>query len=116
MPLDTPYESDESKYISPKTLWNLRDLGMSHNLEKVLFTQTTNTLAKAFQVGTSKQRLDSVHVCSNMKCLGRIGIFIRSIHTFLVNPNGSKEKSSRRWIRSSLTGIYRRRLCRVFPW
>jgi len=83
--LDIPGESDEAKYISPKTLWNLRDLVTSHNLETVLFNQTTDTLAKAFQVDTSKQRLDSVHICSNMRRLGRIGIFVRSIHTFLVN-------------------------------
>lgn len=83
--LDISGESDEAKYISPKTLWNIRDLVTSHNLETVLFNQTTDTLAKAFQVDTSKQRLDSVHICSNMRRLGRIGIFVRSIHTFLVN-------------------------------
>lgn len=83
--LDISGESDEAKYISPKTLWNLRDLVTSHKLETVLFNQTTDALAKAFQVDTSKQRLDSVHICSNMRRLGRIGIFVRSIHAFLVN-------------------------------
>ena len=42
-------------------------------------------LAKAFRVDASRQRIDSVHIRSNMKRLGRIGIFSRSIHVFLVN-------------------------------
>ena len=83
--LDIPDESDEAKYMSPKTLWILRDLVISHNLDEVLFGQTTGCLAKAFDVNTSKQRLDSVHICSNMKRLSRIGIFVRSLHTFLIN-------------------------------
>jgi hypothetical protein len=83
--LDIPSESDESKYLSPKTLWRLRHLVMKEKLDVALFNQTTETLAKAFHVDTSKQRLDSVHIRSNMRRLGRIGIFSQSIHTFLIN-------------------------------
>jgi hypothetical protein len=36
-------------------------------------------------VDTSTQRIDSVHIKSNMRRLGRIGIFVKSIHDFLVN-------------------------------
>ena len=83
--LDIPGESDESKYLSPKTLWRLRQLVMKEKLDVELFNQTTETLAKAFHVDASKQRLDSVHIRSNMRRLGRIGIFSQSIHTFLIN-------------------------------
>src|SRR3990167_8593208 len=83
--LDIPGESDESKYLSPKTLWRLRHLVMKEKLDVELFNQTTETLAKAFHVDTTKQRLDSVHIRSNMRPLGRIGIFSQSIHTFLTN-------------------------------
>jgi hypothetical protein len=83
--LDIPGEADESKYLSPKTLWKLRHLVMKEKLDIELFNQTTETLAKAFKVDTSKQRLDSVHIRSNMRRLGRIGIFSQSIHTFLIN-------------------------------
>jgi Transposase DDE domain/Transposase domain (DUF772) len=83
--LDIPGESDESKYLSPKTLWRLRHLVMKEKLDVELFNQTTETLAKAFHVDTNKQRLDSVHIRSNMRRLGRIGIFSKSIHTFLIN-------------------------------
>ncbi|MBW6486227.1 MAG: transposase [Syntrophobacterales bacterium] len=83
--LDIPGESDESKYLSLKTLWKLRNLVMREKLDVELFNQTTEALAKAFQVDTTKQRIDSVHIRSNMRRLGRIGIFSQSIHTFLVN-------------------------------
>jgi hypothetical protein len=83
--LDIPGESDESKYLSPKTLWRLRHLVMQEKLDVELFNQTTETLAKVFHVDTTKQRLDSVHIRSNMRRLGRIGIFSHSIHTFLIN-------------------------------
>ena len=83
--LDIPGESDESKYLSLKTLWTLRHLVITKGLDVELFNRTTELLAKAFRVDTSKQRIDSVHIRSNMKRLGRLGIFSRSIHVFLVN-------------------------------
>ncbi|MFQ5868113.1 MAG: transposase [bacterium] len=83
--LDIADESDSSKYISPKTLWNFRYIVTEKELDTVLFNQITDKLAKVFSVDTDKQRLDSVHIKSNMRRLGRISIFARSIHSFLVN-------------------------------
>jgi len=83
--LDIPDESDDAKYMSLKTLWTLRHIVMENNLDAILFNQTTETLARVFQVDTKKQRIDSVHIRSNMCRLGRIGIFSQSIHTFLIN-------------------------------
>ena len=83
--LDIPGESDESKYLSLKTLWTLRHVVITKGLDVELFNRTTELLAKAFRVDTSRQRIDSVHIRSNMKRLGRLGIFSRSIHVFLVN-------------------------------
>ena len=54
-------------------------------MDTVLFEKITDTLAKVFQVDTSKQRIDSVHIKSNMRRLGRIGILVRCLHKFLVN-------------------------------
>ena len=42
-------------------------------------------MAKVFKVNTDKQRIDSVHIKSNMRRLGRISIFTTSINKFLVN-------------------------------
>jgi hypothetical protein len=83
--LDIVDESDEAKYLCAKTLWNMRDLVIENHLDEILFERTTEVLAKVFNVDTSAQRIDSVHIKSNMRRLGRIGIFAKTLHTFLVN-------------------------------
>jgi hypothetical protein len=83
--LDIPGESDEAKYLCAKTLWTLRHMVAQKGLDRELFNATTETLAKVFGVDTSRQRIDSVHIRSNMRRLGRICIFSQSIHNFLVN-------------------------------
>jgi hypothetical protein len=83
--LDIPDESDAAKYISPKTLWNLRRIVTDNELDGVLFEKITGKLVEVFKVDISKQRLDSVHIKSNMRRLGRIGIFTQTIRKFLVN-------------------------------
>lgn len=102
--LDITDETDEAKYMSLKTLWNFRKKVIEKELDADIFNNVTDKLVKVFKVNTDKQRLDSVHIRSNMKRLGRINIFARSIHGFLVNlkrhhreafqelPNGYNEK------------------------
>lgn len=90
--LDIVGDSDEAKYMCPKTLWNMRELMIEHRLDELLFARTTDVLGKVFKVDPSKQRIDSVHVKSNMKRLGRIGIFVKSIHTFLINLKRQHEE------------------------
>lgn len=80
-------ETDDAKYISLKTLWNNRNIVSQNNLEDDIFKAGTKKLAEVFKVNTDKQRIDSVHIKSNMRRLGRIGIFSQSIHKFLVNLN-----------------------------
>jgi hypothetical protein len=83
--LDNPEESDGVKYICPKTLWSMRNILTDHDLDTVLFQKITDTLTQVFKVNPSKQRIDSVHIKSNMRRLGRIGILVRCLHKFLVN-------------------------------
>jgi hypothetical protein len=83
--LDITEESDDAKYICPKTLWNMRRIAVESGLETLLFTTATQTIAKAFGVDTDKQRIDSVHIQSNMRRLGRISIFSTAIHKFSKN-------------------------------
>ena len=83
--LDITEDSDDAKYMSLRTLWSFRNKVMERGLDGEIFNSATDKLAKAFKVDTDKQRLDSVHIRSNMKRLGRISIFARSIHGFLVN-------------------------------
>jgi len=85
-------ESDSAKYMCPKTLWNMRSIVVDNSLDGTLFDHITDKLAKIFKVDTDNQRIDSVHIKSNMRRLGRIGIFASSISKFLVNlKRGHKE-------------------------
>jgi len=83
--LNITEESDSAKYICPKTLWNMRMIVAENGLEKTLFNVGTQKLAEVFNVDTDKQRIDSVHIQSNMRKLGRITIFSNSIHKFVKN-------------------------------
>ncbi len=78
-------ESDEEAYISPRTLWSMRKILTEHNLYYPLFESVTDKLARVFDVNTGKQRIDSVHICSNMRHLGRVGLFVATIKKFLRN-------------------------------
>jgi hypothetical protein len=90
--LNIDEESDSAKYMCPKTLWNMRSIAVENRLEALLFDNITNKLADVFKVNTDKQRIDSVHIKSNMRRLGRIGIFSKSIHKFLVNLKRSHNR------------------------
>jgi len=83
--LNITEESDSAKYICPKTLWNMRSVVVDHDLDTTVFDRITGKLAQVFNVDTANQRIDSVHIKSNMRRLGRIGIFSSSINKFLVN-------------------------------
>jgi hypothetical protein len=91
--LDIADETDESKYLCAKTLWNIRSVLIENHLEQHLFERSADVLARVFKVDTSKQRMDSVHIKSNMRRLGRVGIFAKSIHAFLVNLKRQHEES-----------------------
>ncbi len=77
--------SDKYSYICPKTLWTMRDLLTREGLHEKLFKDTLKILAKIFKVDLKKQRMDSVHITSNMRHLGRISLFSRTIRKFLTN-------------------------------
>jgi hypothetical protein len=83
--LDLYEESDQAKYICEKTLWNMRLYAATLGIDTELFDRIAIELAEMFKVDTSVQRIDSVHIKSNMARLGRIGIFVRAIDRFLVN-------------------------------
>lgn len=83
--LDISDESDTAKYLCHKTLWNIRQLVTEQELDTVMFEKVTDKLADIFKVDPSKQRLDSVHIHSNMRHMGRIRIISNTIHKFLVN-------------------------------
>jgi len=77
--------SDQVAYVSLKSLWTMRNILTEEGLYNALFDTTCQTLADVFKVDFTKQRLDSVHIKSNMRHLGRISLFSRTIKKFLVN-------------------------------
>ncbi|MDH4164673.1 MAG: transposase, partial [Nitrospirota bacterium] len=77
--------ADADAYVSPKTLWTMRNALTERNLYQDIFNDVTTKLAEVFSVDVSKQRFDSVHIFSNMRHLGRIGLFVKTIKKFLVN-------------------------------
>ncbi len=77
--------ADADAYVSSKTLWTMRSVLTERNLYQDIFNDVTKKLAEVFFVDVSKQRFDSVHIFSNMRHLGRIGLFVKTIKKFLVN-------------------------------
>jgi hypothetical protein len=76
-------ESDSEKYLCERTLWAGRQKVIAKGLDTELFYAVLERLRQVFPVGCEKQRLDSVHVSSNMKRLGRVRLFSRTIGVFL---------------------------------
>ena len=83
--LNITEESDSAKYICTKTLWLVRQLMMICNTDTLIFKLITGKMATAFKVNTDCQRIDSTHIRSNMRRLGRVSLFSQTMHKFLVN-------------------------------
>ena len=83
--LDITAEDDESKYLCAKTLWTVRSRCAGDGLDAAAFAAVTAKLAGIFGVEVREQRLDSVHVRSNMRRLSRLALFVAVIRQFLVN-------------------------------
>jgi hypothetical protein len=82
---DISDKSDKSLYICMRTLSYYREKVAANHLEEAIFEAVTAKLAKVFSVDTDSQRLDSVHIKSNMRRLGRVTIFAKTIQNFLKN-------------------------------
>ena len=77
--------SADDQIISLKTLWNVRHLLISDQAAHTLFERATDQLAMVYNVDTRLQRLDSVHIFSNMATLGRVRLLSRVMSIFLKN-------------------------------
>lgn len=83
--LDITNGSDAYSYVSLKSLWTMRHLLSEEGLQHVLFDTVSQKLANVFKVDFQHQRIDSVHIQSNMRHLGRISLFAKTIRKFLTN-------------------------------
>ena len=69
--------------VCQKTLHNFRHLLLEYELAGSLFERAASYIIQTLHLDTSKQRLDSSHIVSNMAKLSRLGLFVRVIETFL---------------------------------
>lgn len=83
--LDINGTGDNEAYMCTKTLWNARNVIAENNIGEIIFNSITDHLIEVFDVDTSHQRLDSVHIQSNMRHLGRIRIIASAIKCFITN-------------------------------
>lgn len=83
--LNVSEAQDAFAYVSPRTIWTLRDIVAKNDLQQALFENVTETLQRMFAVDPSLQRLDSIHIFSNMRHLGRVRLFAATIKKFVVN-------------------------------
>jgi hypothetical protein len=83
--LNITNSADVASYVSHKSLWTMRDKLSTDGIYNEIFASALTTLVELFQTDLSKQRMDSVHIQSNMRHLGRIGLFVKTIKKFLRN-------------------------------
>ncbi|MFO8068308.1 MAG: transposase [Bacteroidales bacterium] len=103
--LDLPEKSDKFKYFSLKTIWNVRQTLIKNEIDKEMFKVIGDRLAEIFKVNTDMQRIDSVHIKSNMRKLGRINIVVQTIKKFLRNLK-RQDKEAYQLLESDLIDKY----------
>jgi hypothetical protein len=83
--LDITGNSDGETTMAERTLREYRRVVVEEGLDSYLFEQLTDELTAAFGVDTSRQRIDSTHIRSYMRHLGRVSLFASVIKKFLTN-------------------------------
>ncbi|MDP3695028.1 MAG: hypothetical protein Q8R42_02805, partial [Desulfocapsaceae bacterium] len=84
-----------------------------NNLYQPLFEILADHLGRVFKLNTTLQRLDSVHLFSNMRHLGRIRLFAATITKFLNNLRHHKalftelpEEMKERYLAKSAESVF----------
>lgn len=83
--LDRHEKSDDAEYMCLKTLWTVRNIAARNEFDADIFNSVADRLKELFNVDTDSQRLDSVHIKSNMRKMARVTICSKSIRNFLKN-------------------------------
>jgi hypothetical protein len=82
--LDLLSPNDADLYISDRTYISFRHRLARYNFGGRLFSEITKKLVDKFKVELGFQRLDSVHIESNMKKAGRLAIMSATVKKFLI--------------------------------
>lgn len=83
--LDITEPGDATRYACPRTLHKYWKIVCDHKIDERIEFLITTELAHAYDAPLDRQRLDSLHICSNMARIGRIRIMSRVISGWLVN-------------------------------
>ena len=114
--LDITNNSDNVAYVCPKSIWSTRSIMTENDLYGPVFDAVGDEFAKVFEVDASLPRIDSVHIFSNMRHLGRNCIFVATIKKFLPISNGTTIKTLMPLRRNSGIGICAKKRKVVFQW
>ena len=99
--------NQDDQLLSLKTLWTMRHILTTDSLAKKVFNDATDRLIEVYKVDTSLQRLDSVHIHSNMARLGRVRLLARVCTKFLNNLK-RQEPSLHESVSSALRTRYKK--------
>lgn len=70
-------------HVCRKTMHNFRARVMANQKGRDLFDQIANGVAKLGEIDFGRQRTDSTHIVSNMMMLNRLGLFVKTMESFL---------------------------------
>ena len=73
----------DEAYLAPRTLYYFRQRVVGDRAVQRVFDAVTDKIIEILCLRLGKQRLDSTHIRSNMANLSRLGLFVRTIETFL---------------------------------
>ena len=85
-------------HVCPKTIYNFRQHLLANGTAQSVLAKLCDLIAEKWDIKTTRHRLDSTHILSNMKTLGRLQLFVRTIEQFL------RKKSNRHLV----TGLPKR--------
>ena len=74
---------DDELYMSLRTLWSTRQRVIETGLDEVIFDRIVCRIKDLFEIEGKRQRIDSVHVRSDMRRLNRMQLMGRAIMMFL---------------------------------
>jgi hypothetical protein len=75
-------ESDQT-HLCQKTLHNFRTALVEQGKSHDVFRALTDELVRVLKIDTTRQRLDSTHILSDIAKLSRLGVFCETIRVFL---------------------------------
>jgi hypothetical protein len=75
--------SPDLAHVCAKTLYTFRRFLTTDEMARRVFERATDRFIEKWNVRTTRHRLDSTHILSNVSRLSRVGLFVKTIEQFL---------------------------------